>query len=93
MNHLSFDYCVIGAEAVDSNGRVSLHSEEDAFTKQAVMARSKKKILVFDRSKIDHDYLYGIGSIYDFDIVITDYLEIFDFLANDHESEGNILVV
>lgn len=93
IEQLSFDYCVIGAEAIDSSGRVSLHNEEDAFTKRAVMARAKKKILVFDRSKIGNDYLYGIGSIDDFDIVVTDYLEIFDFLSNDRKSSGNILVV
>lgn len=93
IDHLSFDYCIIGAEAVNSEGRVSLHNEEDALTKRAVMQRSKHKILVFDRSKIDQDYLYGIGSINSFDTVVTDYLEIFDFLSNDKESVGNILVV
>lgn len=93
ISQLSFDYCIIGAEAVDASGRVSLHDEEDAFTKRAVMAKAKKKILVFDRSKIDHDFLYGIGSVHDFDTVITDYAEIFEFLSLDRTDNENIIVV
>lgn len=93
IDQLSFDYCIVGAEAIADSGRVSLHNEEDAFTKQAVMAQAKKRILVFDRSKIDHDFLYGIGRINDFDTVVTDYAEIFEFLSIDQATNENILIV
>ncbi|MFR6671255.1 MAG: DeoR/GlpR family DNA-binding transcription regulator [Enterococcus avium] len=93
LTNFYFDYCVIGTEGVDSNGRVSLHSEEDALTKKAVMSRSKVKILVFDRSKMNKNFLCSIGSIDNFDIVLTDFSDVQEFFSNRKELYSKVITV
>lgn len=67
-----FDICFIGTEGIDVLGNATLPSEEDTLTKQAILARSKTKVLVADHTKFEKTFLSRIGNISEFDWVITD---------------------
>lgn len=72
IQNFNFDYCLIGAEGISVTSGVTLLDNNDAFTKRAVMKRSKCKILVADSSKFGKDYGYKIGDVHDFDYIVTD---------------------
>lgn len=72
VQHFNFDVAFIGAEGINLESGVSLPNEEDAFTKKAILKQSKKTILVADHKKFDLSYLYKVGNITDFDMIVTD---------------------
>ena len=72
VQQFNFDVAFIGAEGINLESGVSLPNEEDAFTKKAILKQSKKTILVADHKKIDLSYLYKVGNITDFDMIVTD---------------------
>ncbi|MGX4686968.1 DeoR/GlpR family DNA-binding transcription regulator [Vagococcus sp. JNUCC 83] len=92
VENLYFDYCFLGTEGVSQDGWVSVHSSEDALTKRAILAQSKQKILVFDRSKIGKKLLYKVGDIADFNKIVTDYDEMEQFITDKDISIPHIII-
>lgn len=93
VQRFNFDHCFIGAEGIDSQGNVTLPNEEDAFTKQAILARSKQKILVVDPSKFEKSFLYNVGTISDFDWVITTLGEPSKVISTLKNQHSNLVIV
>ena len=74
-NHVEdfhYDICFVGTEGIDALGNASLPNEEDAFTKQAILAQAKTKVLVVDHTKFEKSFLCKMGRLQDFDWIITD---------------------
>lgn len=92
LKNFYFDYCFIGTEGLSQEGKISVYSEEDALTKKNVLAHSKHKILLLDKSKIGKKLLYSVATIADFDTIITDYTEMEAFLENEKKFKKNIIV-
>lgn len=88
---LYFDYCFIGTDGIAQDGKISVHSEENALTKKNVIAHSKQRSLVFDRSKVGKKLLHGFGNITDFDRAITDYQDLPSFLSQSLTLKTKIL--
>lgn len=87
-----FDYCIVGTEGISEDGAMSVHTEEDALTKKAVMTHSKNSILVFDRSKVGKKLLHKFSEVEKLDKIVTDYEDIADFLHEKSSSKLQILI-
>ncbi len=72
IQNFNFDITFMGAEGIRLDSGVSLPNEEDAFTKKAILKQSKKTILVADHKKFGLSYLHKVGTVSDFDIIVTD---------------------
>lgn len=71
LEKVNFDIAFFGAAGL-KNGEVSFEDSEDAYLKQLVMKRAKKKILLAEQKKFQQSSNYSIGNIGDFDYLITD---------------------
>ncbi|WP_207872022.1 DeoR family transcriptional regulator, carbon catabolite repression regulator [Enterococcus sp. DIV2402] len=67
----NFDVAFFGAAGL-KNGEVSFEDSEDAYLKQLVMTRAKTKILLAEQKKFQQSSNYAIGTVNDFDYLITD---------------------
>ncbi|MBL1229166.1 DeoR/GlpR transcriptional regulator [Enterococcus sp. BWB1-3] len=88
-----FDICFIGTEGIDAQGNVTLLSEEDTFTKQAIMAQSKINVLVADHTKFEKIFFCKIGNIREFDWVITDLNECSELFKKLKQLNPNLISV
>ncbi|MHC5247088.1 DeoR/GlpR family DNA-binding transcription regulator [Enterococcus sp. LJL90] len=71
LENMRFDLAFIGAAGL-KDGLVSYQDEEDARVKQLILAQAKKKVLLAEGSKFEKMSTYSIGSINQFDYLITD---------------------
>lgn len=91
LKDLFFDYSFVGLEGISQDGRMSVHTQEDAVTKQNVIEHARQAILVFDRSKVGKSLSYGMGNIDQAAKVVTDYSEIDSFFDQHLADRPEIL--
>lgn len=72
LSHLRFDVALIGASGLDPEEGASTTSMEEAFMKQAAMARAEKTILVCDSQKWNHPASVNFSAWETFDRWVMD---------------------
>ena len=71
LEEITVDCAFFGAGGL-SNGEVTFEDQEDAYVKKLVLRRAKTKILLAENEKFNKISTYSIGSIEQFDYLITD---------------------
>lgn len=71
LENINFDTVFIGAAGL-KNGQISFADQEDAYIKKLALKHAKTKILLAENSKFDQESIYTIGTLDDFDFLITD---------------------
>lgn len=72
IDNFNFDVMFVGTEGITASTGVTLPNEEDAYTKRAIMRRSKKVIMVADHTKFGLSHLYQASSLEGIDLIVTD---------------------
>lgn len=67
------DISFIGTTAITDNYCLCCPSEIKMIIKQLMMKQANNKILLVDSSKFNKKKLYNVGSLEEFDLIITDY--------------------
>ncbi len=70
---LNIDVCILGVQSINSRLFLSTPSEEKAINKQKILSVSSIRILACDQSKFNHNGIFTIAPVTDFDYVITNY--------------------
>lgn len=71
LENINFDAVFIGAAGL-KNGQISFADQEDAYIKKLALKHAKTKILLAENAKFDQESIYTIGTLDDFDFLITD---------------------
>jgi len=69
---LRFDTVVLGCCGVSPEGQVTAHDLGDAEVKQALLASTRRSVLVLDGSKFSHAAMAVVCKVSAFDVVVTD---------------------
>src|ERR1022692_2626806 len=69
---LRFDTVVLGCCGVSPEGHVMAHDLGDAAVKQALLASTRRSVLVLDGSKFSHAAMAVVCKVSAFDVVVTD---------------------
>jgi DeoR/GlpR family transcriptional regulator of sugar metabolism len=72
LGELRFDYAGVSALGVLDDGGVFISSPEEVEVKRAYLARSGRKVLAVDTSKLGLTGAYKLGPLGDFDYVVTE---------------------
>lgn len=68
---LQFDICFIGADAITADGSCMVNSPEEASLTQAMLRRSRRRILLADHTKCAATGHFVFGTLSDFQLWIT----------------------
>lgn len=71
LKHINFDVAFIGAAGL-KDGQVSFEDQADAYLKQLILQNAKVKVLLAENIKFSKAATYSIGSLSDFDYLLTD---------------------
>ena len=71
LKNISFDVAFIGAAGL-KDGQVSFENQEDAQVKRLLLSHAKQKIILAESTKFQKSATYSIGTLADFDYLITD---------------------
>ena len=93
LSEYSFDICFMGTDAISNTGVISLPTEDDAFTKKAILKNSRISILVVDSSKFNRHALHSVGNISDFSYVVTNLDSDSEIFQELNMIKGNIISV
>jgi DeoR/GlpR family transcriptional regulator of sugar metabolism len=69
---LHFDKAFMGTIGLTPGGGMSTTDPNEAYTKEVVMKRARKVILLADSSKLGIDSFAASGSVRDIDVIVTD---------------------
>lgn len=69
---LNADVLFFSCHGLDMQGNMSDNAIEEAALRQVMFERSKKKVLLCDRSKIGRTCFYNMGNVSDVDVIISD---------------------
>lgn len=71
LKQINFDAVFIGAAGL-KDGQVSFEDQEDAYIKQLAIRNAKNKILLAEEVKFGKSSTYDVGTLNDFDYLLTD---------------------
>lgn len=73
LGDLRFDFAVVSAVGVlEEEGAAFVSNQEEADVKQAYVGHARKKILAIDSSKFGQSAAFKLGSVTDYDFVVTE---------------------
>ncbi|MBP1804379.1 DeoR/GlpR family DNA-binding transcription regulator [Rubellimicrobium aerolatum] len=72
IRQFKFDLAVIGCSALDRDGDILDFDLQEVGVNQAILAQSRRRILVADRSKFQRSAPARIASLGDLDVLVTD---------------------
>lgn len=71
LSQINFDAVFIGAAGL-KDGKVSFENSEDAYLKRLAMKNAKTRILLAEDTKFMKESTYNVGTLSDFDYLLTD---------------------
>lgn len=74
VKQMHFDMCFLGTQAITPNWRIMTANAEKIDVKRACIQSADKVILIADHSKFKRHKLYYIVDLWQFDMVISDYV-------------------